>query len=112
LYNKDVLVSHKNIKRFYLNGEIYDDALIPRLKNQYIDILKNSMICKGYAIRYDIDPDFTISYNGRGFDFELSVYGVYVGKKRAQWISGIDGKRVIENTTQQNKLNESLSHVV
>jgi hypothetical protein len=106
-----MIISHKSIKRFYLNGEIGDDALIPRMKDQYIVILKNSMKYKGYVIRYDIDPDFTISYNGKGFDFELSVYGVYVGKKRAQWISGIDGNRVVENTIQRNKLDESYSHV-
>lgn len=104
-------IFHRNIKRFYLNGEIGDDALIPRMKDQYITILKDSMRYRGYVIRYDIDSDFTISYNGKGFDFELSVYGVYVGKKRAQWISGIDGNRVVENTTQQNKLSESYSHV-
>lgn len=106
-----MIISHKNIKRFYLNGEIGDDALIPRMKEQYIIILKNSMRYRGYVIRYDIDPEFTISYNGKVFEFGLSVYGVYVGKKRAQWISGIDGNKVVENTTQQNKLSESYSHV-
>lgn len=105
-------VSHKNIKRFYLNGEIADDSLIPRIKQQYINLLMNSMKYKGYVIRYDIDPDFTVSYNGKVFEFELSVYGVFVGKRKAQWISGIDKNRIIENSTQQNKSSESCNHAV
>jgi len=99
-----VSFSHKTIKRFYLDGEIYDESFIPRLKDQYIAMIKSSMQSKGYVVRYDIDPDFTISYNGKTFDFKLSVYGVYVGRKKAEWISGIDKNTIISNTTHQNKL--------
>ncbi len=57
--------------------------------------------------RYDIDTDFTIGYNGRTFDFKLSVYGVYVGKDRAKWILGIDkNKAVTSPTTQKSKSSE------
>jgi hypothetical protein len=105
-------VSHKNIKRFYLEGEIYDESIIPRIKNEYIKMVKISMKAQGYVVRYDIDPDFTISYNGKTFDFKLSVFGVYVGRKKAEWISGIDKNTIISNTTHQNKLNGSYSPVV
>jgi len=105
-------VSHKNIKRFYLEGEIYDDSVIPRIKDQYILMLKASMRSKGYVVRYDIDPDFTVSYNGKTFDFMLSVYGVYVGRKKAEWISGIDKNTIISSTTHQNKLNGYYSPAV
>jgi hypothetical protein len=104
-------ISHKNLKRFYLNGEIADDSIIPRIKLQYIELLKNAMRYEGYVIRYDIDPDFTLSYNGKSFDFELSIYGVFVGRKKAQWISGVDKNRIIENTTRQSKSDESCNHV-
>jgi hypothetical protein len=50
----------------------------------------NGMRNKGYVPRYDIDIDFNISYNGKTFDFKLSVYGVYVGKGKAKCILGID----------------------
>jgi hypothetical protein len=105
-----VSVFHKNIKRFHLSGQIADDSIIPRAKEQYIEILKDSMRYKGYVIRYDIDPDFTLSYNGKIFEFTLSVYGVFVGRKKAQCILGIDKNRVIEIHTQQNKLEESYNH--
>lgn len=100
---------HKNIKRFHLDGEIYDESSIIRMKEQYILMLTTMMKSKGYLIRYDIDPDFTIAYNGKTFNFELSLYGVFVGKKRAQWFDGVDKNTLINNSIQKNKLEESLN---
>lgn len=93
--------SHKKITRFGLEGEIFDDAQIPKIKSQYIFMIVLGMKNKGYVPRYDIDPDFTVSYNGKTFDFKLSVYGVYVGKKRAQCVQGIDKNMVIVAPTTQ-----------
>jgi hypothetical protein len=101
-----VAVLHKNIRRFYIDGEIYDEAAIPKIKNQYIELLMTMMQAKGYVIRYDIDPDFTIEYTGKGFKFALSVYGVFVGKRRAQCLSGIDKNKPIMNSTHQNRYQE------
>jgi hypothetical protein len=99
-------ITHKNIKRFNIDGEIYDESAIPRLKEQYIFMLVMMMKSKGYLIRYDIDPDFTIEYNGKTFNFNLSVYGVFVGKKRAQWFDGVDKNKLVSNSTQKNKSEE------
>jgi hypothetical protein len=98
-----MVFSHKNIKRFEIDGEIYDEATIPRIKEQYVDLLKVIMQNKGYVIRYDIDPDFSVEYTGRGFNFLLSVYGVFVGKRKAQCLSGIDKNRAISLPIQKNK---------
>ena len=61
----------------------------------------------GYALRLDIDPDFTINYNKNTetFTFKVSIYGSYVGKKKIECVVGIDGTEVIY--TQPNKLSES-----
>ena len=104
-------VSHKNIKRFQIDGEIYDEAAIPRIKEQYIDLLKFMMKHKGYVIRYDIDPDFTVEYTGKGFKFLLSIYGVFVGKRKAQCLSGIDKNKAISLPTQKSKSSEYYSPV-
>jgi hypothetical protein len=82
---------HKPIKRFELEGTIHDDALIDRLKTEYIALLVLGMRADGYVPRYDVDNDFTLEYTGDGYKFELSVYGSFVGKKRSQTISGMDG---------------------
>jgi hypothetical protein len=95
---------HKPIKRFNLEGNILDEALTPRLKTEYIKLLLLEMRFSGYVPRIDIDPDFTIEYNNRTeiFTFKLSLHGVYVGKKKSEWIIGIDGTQVI--STAQSKL--------
>jgi hypothetical protein len=97
---------HKSIKKFSLDGSIHDDSAIERLRNEYIRLLSVEMELSGYAKRLDINPDFTISYNESNdtYNFVLTMYGVYVGKNRAQWISGIDGTTIIY--TQQSRLKE------
>lgn len=101
-----MVVAHKNIKRFSIDGEIYDEAAIPRLKEQYIVIVQGMMERSGYVVRYDIDPDFTISYNGKIFEFKLSLYGVFVGKKRAQCLAGLDKNKPIMKHTGTSKSGE------
>lgn len=101
--------SHRKITRFGLEGEIFDDSKIPTIKDQYINMICNGMRHKGYVPRYDIDPDFTISYNGKTFEFKLSIYGVYVGKKRAKCVKGIDKNQVITSTTTRNLKSEEVS---
>lgn len=98
---------HKSIKRFSMNGVIHDDSAIGRLKIEYTRLIQQEMKIAGYAVRLDIDPDFTIKYNKKTetFTFKISVYGSYVGKKKIECVVGIDGTQVIY--TQPNKSNES-----
>lgn len=88
---------HKSIKRFGLDGSIKDDHLLPRLKSEYLRLLDTEMRLKGYVPRLDINPDFTIQYNyaREYFEFELSVYGIYLGKKKSQWVLGVDETKLI-----------------
>ena len=86
---------HKKITRFHLDGMIYDDSAIPRLREAYINLLKTSMRLEGYAPRLDIDPDFSIEYTGSSYNFMLSVYGSFIGKKNASCIEGLDKNRAI-----------------
>jgi len=90
-------VHHKPLKRFGLEGSIHDDSAIWRLKIEYIRMIISEMRLSGYVPRIDISPDFTIDYNERieGFNFELSLYGIYVGKRKSEWIFGVDEARVI-----------------
>jgi hypothetical protein len=97
---------HKPIKRFSLDGQIYDDSAIARLKIEYTLLVTSEMKIDGYVPRIDIDPDFTISYNEEKeiFDFTLSIYGIYVGRKQSEWIQGVDGTNPIY--IPQNKSKE------
>lgn len=96
---------HKTIKRFELQGQITDDSFIPRMKGEYVRLLSESMKDAGYVPRYDIDPDWSISYTGNYYEFTLSVYGSYIGKKNAKCIEGLDKNRPI--FTPQTKSGES-----
>ncbi len=96
---------HKTIKRFELEGQITDDIFIPRMKSEYVRLLSDSMRETGYVPRFDIEPDWTISYTGNHYEFKLSVYGSYIGKKNASCIDGLDKNRPI--FTPQSKSGES-----
>ena len=101
-----VNIHHKPIKQFCLDGQIHDDAAIGRLKTEYIRLVTAEMRLSGYVPRLDIDPDFTIEFNSitEYFTFRLSMYGTYVGKRKSEWIQGIDGTVAY---TRQNKSKES-----
>jgi len=102
-------VHHKPIKKFGLDGSIRDDSIIPRLRQEYLNLLDTEMRIKGYVPRLDMSPDFTIQYNyaREYFEFELSVYGIYLGKKKSQWVLGVDETKLIY--MESSRLNEYLS---
>jgi len=97
---------HKPIKKYYLDGIINDEASIGRLKQEYIRLITSEMRLGGYVPRLDIDADFTIQYNHKKqyFEFQLSMYGTYTGRTKSEWISGIDGTKMVP--TLKNKSNE------
>lgn len=97
---------HKSIKRFSLDGIIKDDISIGRLRQEYIRLLNIEMKLNGYAPRLDIDPHFTIYYNHDKdyYEFLLSVYGTYIGRKKTECIEGMDGAILVP--TLKNKSNE------
>lgn len=97
---------HKPIKKFGLDGVIKDDSSIVRLREEYGRLLDSEMRLSGYVPRLDIHEDFTISYNKEKeyFEFKLTVYGVYVGKKKSEWILGIDETRVVSTLKSRSSV--------
>ena len=104
-------VHHKPIKKFSLDGNINDDSAFWRLKDQYILLLKTEMRLSGYVPRLDINPDFTLDYNEekKYFEFKLSLYGIYLGKRQSEWIDGVDETKII--FTQKTKSSVSFRAV-
>jgi hypothetical protein len=99
---------HKPLKKFGLEGQILDEAATPRLKVEYIRLVVTQMRSLGYVPRLDIEPDFTIYFNEdkQIFSFKLSIYGIYAGKRKSEWILGLDGHNPIY--IPKNKSSESL----
>ena len=102
-------IYHKPIKRFNLSGQIYSESDLVRLRYQYQDLVLFQMRMAGYVPRLDIDTEFTLEYNYKTeyFEFELSIYGIYVGKKKSKCIVGIAGNQVLYSHPSKQK--ESLS---
>ena len=98
--------NHKPIKNFMVDGIIKDEAAVPRLKEEYIRLLIVQMRETGYVPRIDIEPSFTLDYNNEkeSFNFKLTVYGIFVGRKKTEWIIAVDGSRPI--SLQKSKLKE------
>ena len=88
---------HKPIKTFTSDGFIKDEAAIGRLRLELVRLRSIEMREMGYVQRLDIEPQFTIKYNSEKdyFEFTLTVYGTFIGKKKALWILGIDGTKAI-----------------
>lgn len=92
---------HKTIKRFGLEGIVGDDADFPRLRSQYENMILKEMRESGYVPVLDLGPYWSTSFvkDKLSYQFILSVYGVYVGRKRSWEIEGIvNGTEVMKPT--------------
>jgi hypothetical protein len=97
---------HKSIKTFTVEGIIKDDAAISRIRLEVERLQTLQMRELGYVPRLDIDPQFTIKYNSTKeyFEFTLTLYATYLGKKKSECIMGIDGTLLVP--THKSKLKE------
>ena len=76
-------MNHKQIKRFQVRVEFKDDSDMIRVKAQYESLLTQDMKGKGYARVLDINPAFSVEFDGQTWVLLMTLYGVYVGKKKA-----------------------------
>ena len=88
-------MNHKNIKRFQVNVAFKDDSDMIRVRAQYENLLTQDMKGKGYARVLDIDPAFSVEFDGETWVFLMTLYGVYVGKKKAWQSEGITQGKLI-----------------
>lgn len=79
----------KKIKDFTLSGEALDGETIIRLRKELEERLIESMREEGYVPVIDLLPQLYWEYNGSTFDYEILIYGKYVGKKRSQEVMGV-----------------------
>jgi|SRR5882757_3410771 len=92
---------HKTIKKFGLSGEIGDDADFARLRSLYESIIVKEMRELGYVPVLDLGPYWSTSYirPKESYEFILSVYGVYIGRRRSWEVEGmVNGTEVMRPT--------------
>lgn len=88
----------RNIKKFGFDGVIFDDSHLYGKKQYYSKLLDDEMRISGYVPVLDLDIQFFTSYNveADSYNFSIYMYGVYVGKRKAQKIIGFSGQQFIE----------------
>ena len=94
-------MNHKPIKRFQVRVEFLDDSDMVRIKHQYESMLTHQMRDKGYLRVLDIDTNFSVEFDGTTWMFLMTLYGVYVGKKKAWLSEGITQGKLIPRSMRQ-----------
>jgi hypothetical protein len=93
----------RTIKAFLIGGVIKDDSSIGKSRLMYERVLLQDMRDRGYVPVLDLEPQFSIKYNELkdSYSFNLEMFGVYVGKKKAQEIEGFSGQQFYKRNTKQ-----------
>lgn len=88
---------NKKLKSFGMQGQIHDDAAIPRLRIEYQRLIESDMREQGYVPILDLDVQFSLLYDEPNdlYEFDIVVYGVYVGRKKAHLYEGFSGQSLI-----------------
>jgi hypothetical protein len=102
---------HKQIKGFSIEGVIHNDVSIPRIKDEYIKMLKSQMRISSYVPRVDINPDITTEYNRKknNFKIKITIYGVKLKEEEIRCTEAINEYKPIY--IQESKHSESLTDV-
>ena len=103
---------HKVIKRFGLEGKIGDDADFARLRAQYENMTVKEMREAGYIPVLDLGPYFSTLFDKDSgeYEFKLSIYGVYIGRRRSWEVEGVSNGREIMKPTPPTKLQRPSGH--
>lgn len=80
-----------------MQGQIHDDSAIPRLRKQYEHMIEDDMRIQGYVPILDLDIQFSLEYDESAdiYNFDIVLYGIYVGKKKAFLYEGFSGQTLI-----------------
>jgi len=88
-----------------MDGKVQSSTAFSKVQEMYINLLEEKMRDAGYVPRLDLGMEWTTTRQKSHYDFEISLYGSYVGRKAAWAIDGIDNGRPI--SIRQSKQSES-----
>ena len=94
---------HDEIRRFNLTGLVTSERFISARENLIKDV-EDSMRDEGFVPVLDLKPQFTRNYDPKteSFEFEVSVYGTYVGDE--SWhVSGMTNGTLVKRSTHPKK---------
>lgn len=95
---------HETIKGFTLNGVVKESKLL-QSRDTLDKECEDWMRDEGFAPVIDLNKQFSTEYNPQTeeYNFELTVYGAYVGKDKAWQVSGVMDGKMIERYTTPSK---------
>lgn len=88
---------NKKLKSFGIQGQIHDDSAIPRLRIEHERLIMTDMRDQGYVPILDLDTQFHLEYDEEDntYEFEMIVYGIFVGKRKSYLYEGFSGQNLI-----------------
>ena len=103
MLSRKIKMLKRNIKSFLMGGVIKDDAAIGKSRIMYEKLVLDDMRSRGYVPVLDLEPQFSITYNEKkdNYSFYLEMFGVYVGKKKAQEIEGFSGQQFYKRDSRK-----------
>jgi hypothetical protein len=101
-------MTDKNIKRFQLEVTVKDSSVYMKKVESYVKMLEDDMRSKGYIPVLDLGVHTKVDYNGKAFNYTLTMHGVYLGRKKAWETQGLAGGKIIPKTTTTSKSVSSL----
>ena len=95
-------MTHKRVKRFQIEVQFQDNSQLISLKPQYETLLTHDMRSKGYIRVLDMDPAFSVEFNGETWKFLMTLHGIYVGKRKAWRLEGVSQNKLIPRNIHQH----------
>ena len=88
----------KQIHNFSITGVIKDDSHLIKAREHYERLLVQQMRDGGYVPILDMSPQFNLIYveQKNQYGFTLTMFGVFVGKKKAMSIEGFSGQEFLK----------------
>jgi hypothetical protein len=98
----------KPIRMFEQTGVIHDEKALGRIRLEIEKIIEDDMRSKGYVPVLDLGSGYFTFYNDEKdtFNFRITVYGIYIGKRKAYEWRGYNMGKLIHPMTS----GELLSH--
>lgn len=96
-------MKHYNIKKFTIDGIAIDGTKFERIKEDQARLLVQMMREQGYVPVLELGPMWNTKYDGKKFDYIVSVYGIYVGRNKACEIEGMTSEGKLVPRTPKNK---------
>lgn len=84
-----------------MEGEIFDGNIVES-KERLVFFVETQMRDDGVVPTLDMDPQFTLDYSPEreAYNFELSVYGSYVGSEACEVAGTMSGIMIMKSTPQ------------